>query len=211
MSNNLINVKFPPWKDSLWRNANVRKVSGPGIFQGTSIDTSTDVSIDTRSTLDRHATNMSIHCRLRVDRCCGRASIDVGRRIDRDHIGRLSVNYRRDIGQLSANMSTDTMVPIDVSADIMGHNNSKTPNKISIFLSYKYYRPINREIYWPMSRPLYRPMSRPIYRPIYSVKYRYTIGEASVKYQWTPYRPIGVSVDTQLIYQPSIDRYTLET
>ena len=74
-------------------------------------------SIDSRPTCDRHATDMSIHCRPRVDRFFGPASTDVGRRIDRDHIGRLSVNYRRDIGQLSANMSTDTMVPIDISAD----------------------------------------------------------------------------------------------
>ena len=95
---------------------------GPCIFKGT--------SIDTRSTLDRHATDMSTHCRPRVNRCFGRASTDVGRRIDRDHIGRLSVNYRRDIGQLWANMSTETMVPIDISADTMGHNKSKTPNKI---------------------------------------------------------------------------------
>ena len=115
-----------------------------------------------RSILDRLSTDMSIHCWPRVDRCFVRASTDVVRRIDRDHIGRLSVNYRRDIGQLSANMSTDTM----------DHNNSKTPNKISIFLWYKSYRPMYREIY--------RPMSRPIYRPMYSVKYRYTIGEASV-------------------------------
>ena len=55
--------------------------------------------------LYRLSTDMSIHCRPRVDRCFGRASTDVGRRIDRDHIGRLSVNYRRDISQLSANMS----------------------------------------------------------------------------------------------------------
>ena len=60
---------------------------------------------------------MSIHCRPRVDRCFGQASTDVGRRIDHDHIGRLSVNYRRDIGQLSAKMSTNTMVLIDISAD----------------------------------------------------------------------------------------------
>ena len=70
-----------------------------------------------RSILDRLSTDMSIHCRPRVDRCFVRASTDVVRRIDRDHIGRLSVNYRRDIGQLSVNMSTDTMVPLDISAD----------------------------------------------------------------------------------------------
>ena len=47
-------------------------------------------SIDPRPTRDRH--------RPRVDRCFYRASTDVGRGIDRDHIGSLSVNYRRDIG-----------------------------------------------------------------------------------------------------------------
>ena len=74
-----------------------------------------------RSILDRLSTDMRPTCRSTVDReptdVFGPASTDVGRRIDRDHIGRLSVNYRRDIGQLSANMSTDTMVPIDISAD----------------------------------------------------------------------------------------------
>ena len=172
-----------------------------------------------RSILDRLSTDTLIHCRPRVDRCFGRASTGVGRRIDRDHIGRLSVNYRRDIGQLSANTSTDTMVPIDVSADIMGHNNSKTPNKISILLSYKYYRPMYREIYRPMSRPIYRTMSRPIYRPIYSVKYRHTIGEASLKYRWTPTlstdrcvgRYVGrYSTDISTEHRPLHGRYLVE-
>ena len=70
-----------------------------------------------RSILDRLSTDMRPTCRSTVDRCFVRASTDVGRRIDRDHIGRLAVNYRRDIGQRSANMSTDTMVPLDISAD----------------------------------------------------------------------------------------------
>ena len=81
------------------------RILGSCILKRTSIDTSTDASVDisivTRSTLDRHATNMSIDCRLRVNRCFGRASTDVRRGIDRDHIGSISVNYRRDIGQLS--------------------------------------------------------------------------------------------------------------
>ena len=58
--------------------------------------------INPRPTLDRHVTNMSINCRPRVDRCFGRASTDVSRGIDRDHIGSLSVNFPWDIGQLSA-------------------------------------------------------------------------------------------------------------
>ena len=81
------------------------RILGSCILKRTSIDTSTDASVDisivTWSTLKRHATNMSIDCRLRVNRCFGRASTDVRRGIDRDHIGSISVNYRRDIGQLS--------------------------------------------------------------------------------------------------------------
>ena len=43
-----------------------------------------------------------IDCRPRVDRCFRGDSTDVGRGIDRDRIGSLSVNYRRNIGELSA-------------------------------------------------------------------------------------------------------------
>ena len=55
-----------------------------------------------RTWLDRHPTDMSIDCRPRVDRCFRGDSTDVGRGIDRDRIGSLSVNYRRNIGELSA-------------------------------------------------------------------------------------------------------------
>lgn len=61
-----------------------------------------DISIITRSKLDRHATDVSIDYRPRVDRCIGQAFTDVGRGIDRHRgIGSLSVNYRWHIGQLS--------------------------------------------------------------------------------------------------------------
>ena len=65
--------------------------------------------------IDGHATDMSIHCWPRVDRCFVRNSTDVGQRIDRDHIRRLSVSYRRNIGQLAADMSTDAIVSVDIS------------------------------------------------------------------------------------------------
>ena len=82
---------------------------------------------------------------------------------------------------------------------------AKRPMKSAYSYRIKHYQPMCREIY--------RPMSRPIYRPIY----RWSIGEASVKYPWSIgerqlYRPIGVSVDisgdTQLIYRPILDRHS---
>ena len=76
----------------------------------------------------------------------------------------------------------------------------------------KYYRPIYTRYY----RPIYGPRCGPIYPPIYLVEYRYTIGEASVKYRWgigerQLYRPIGVSVDTQQIYRPTLNRASSAT
>ena len=73
-------------------------VSKKGTTTDISTDASIDISVDTRPTLGRHAIDMSIDCRLRVDRRFGRDATDVVR----DHIGSLSVNYRRDISQLSA-------------------------------------------------------------------------------------------------------------
>ena len=55
-----------------------------------------------RSLLDRPSTDTQLTCLSTVDQCFGRASTDVGRAIDRDHVGNISVNYRQDIGQLSA-------------------------------------------------------------------------------------------------------------
>ena len=184
-----------------------RRLVGSCILQRTSTDTSTDASIDisivTRSTLDRHATNMSIDCRPRVDLCFGRASTDVGRGIDRDHIGSLSVNYRRDIGLLSAECrsciirQSSESLPIqsaDLSTDTIGDIN-------------RYYRPILDTIdrcidqcigrYIDRYQSIYRPVvCRPMYQPIYraistntlgegkvSVKHRCSIGGVSVKYR----------------------------
>ena len=89
----------------------------------------------------------------------------------------------------------------------MGHKTAKRLMKSAYSYRIKYYRPMYREIYWQMSLPIYRPMSRPIYR--------WSIGEASVKYWWSIderqlYRPIRVSVDisvdTPLIYLPILNR-----
>ena len=133
-----------------------------------------------QSILDRLSTDMSIHCRPRVDRCFGQASTNVSRRIDRDHIGRLSVNYRRDISQLSA----DTMVLVDVSAnsrhtDILG--------EVSV-----HYRSSIGEV----SRPTISTDTALIYRPILnrastttpSILDRYLIVCWST--YWPIYRPI---------------------
>ena len=113
-----------------------------------------------RSLLDRPSTDTRLTCRSTVDRCFGRASTDVGRGIDRDHMGSISVNYRRDIGQLSvecrsciirqsseslpilsADLSTDTIdqyidlyqiLSIDISTDIL--------------IDTRYYPPMYRPI-----------------------------------------------------------------
>ena len=54
-----------------------------------------------RMLLDRPSTDTRLTCRSTVDRCFGRASTDVGRGIDRKHIGSLSVNYRRNVGRVA--------------------------------------------------------------------------------------------------------------
>ena len=175
---------------------NSGKHLGSCILQCTLTDTLTDASVDilivTRSTLDRHATNMSIDCRLRVGRCFGRTSTDVGRGIDRDHIGSLSVNYRRDIGQPSAECRSCSIRQLILSVII------DTIDRYLILSTD--YRPMYWQIYLPILEHLStgcgsvecRPMYQPIYRPIstntlgegkVSVKHRCSIGEVSVKYR----------------------------
>ena len=162
----------------------------------TSTDASIDISIVTRSTLDGHATDMSIDYRPRVYRCFYRASTGVGRGIDRDHIGSLSVNYRRNVGRIS----------FDSWARV-----------------YAYYVPIYRTIlstnistytryYLPIYRPLlstdpryYRPMYRPIYwlilDPIHQYINRYQILSTDVS--------TNVSADASTDTRAFIDRSTL--
>ena len=85
---------------------------------------------------------------------------------------------------------------------------AKRPMKSAYSYLIKYYRPMYREIYRPMSRPIYRPL------------YRWSIGEASVKYRWTPTissdrgvgryiggHPTDISNDTRL----TIDRVSVDT
>ena len=84
-----------------------------------------------------------------------------------------------------------------------------TPAWSSHELSLKYYQPSHWEIYRPMYRPIYRPM----YQPILDAINRYIDRYIDQYTQWWSiseckiYRPIGVSVDTQLIY---INRYSTE-
>ena len=134
-----------------------------------------------RSILDRLSTNMRSTCRSTVNRESTNVLVELPLMSADVSTVTISVRYRSTTGGISVNYRPICR-PLLWYRSTMGHNNSKTPNKISIFLSYKYYRPMYREIYWPMSRLIYQPMSR----PIYSVKYRYTIGEASVNYRWTP-------------------------
>ena len=78
---------------------------GSFILLGTSTNTLTDASVDisitTWSTLNRHTTNMSIDCRLRVNQCFGRTSPDVGQGIHRDHLGQLPAGYQSTISGVS--------------------------------------------------------------------------------------------------------------
>ena len=95
------------------------------------------------------------------------------------------------------------------------------------FLDHVSFR-VPRLIRRPMHRSMYRSIldrlstdMRPTCLDRYIDRYtRWSIVKLSVKHRWSIgerhlYRPIGVSVDvsvdTQLIYQPSIDRYTVDT
>ena len=113
--------------------------------------------IDPRPTGNQHVDQLSIACQPRVNRCFGRASTDVGRGIDRDHIGStttggISVNYRWSVGRVS----------FDSRARV-----------------YRYYLPIYRPIlstnistYTRYYLLIYRPILDHIYRyhrPIYHV------------------------------------------
>ena len=115
-----------------------------------------------RSLLDRHSTDTSVDCRPRVDRCFSGNSTDVGRGIDRDRIGSLSVNYRRNIDHLSAECQSciirqsSESLPIGtcilsnapVSRHIgrhMGRLSTVTIGRVSVDISAEYrptYRPI---------------------------------------------------------------------
>ena len=121
-------------------------------------------SIDPRPTRDRRATDMSLDCRPRVERCFARASTDVGRGIDRDHIGHgsttdgISVNYRRNVGCVSFDSRARVYrYYLPIYPPILSKN-------ISTYI--RYYLPIHRLIYRPILDPIYR-YHRPMYGPIY--------------------------------------------
>ena len=139
---------------------------------------------------------------IRDSRFFGPASTDVGRRIDRDHIGRLSVNYRRDIGQLSANMSTDTMVPIDISADSRPIPWVITTAKRQIKSTYFYrINTIDRcmERYIDRCPDRYIDLCLDRYIDRYT---RWSIGTISVKHRWSIGEVCEVSVNDR-----SVGRY----
>ena len=103
----------------------------------------------------------------------------------------------------------------------------------------RYYWPMYRPMYRQMHRPILEHLStarvsvecRPMYELKYRFKHRCSIGEVSVKYQcgisevsvkyrWSigevsvnhqVYRPIGVLVDTQPIYQPILDQVSTDS
>ena len=108
------------------------------------------------------------------------------------------------------------MVPIDISADSRPIPWVITTAKRLIKSAYSYRKnTIDRYIDRCPDRYIDLCLDRYIDRYTW-----WSIGTLSVKHRWSIgepllYRPIGVSVDisvdTQLIYQPSIDRYTVDT
>ena len=129
---------------------------------------------------------MSIDYRPRVYRCFYRASTGVGRGIDRDHIGSLSVNYRRNVGRISFDSWARVYayyVPIYrtiLSTNISTYTRYYLPiYRPLLSTDSRYYRAIYRPIYWLILDHIHRSIDRyqilstdtiyyrPMYRPIY--------------------------------------------
>ena len=115
-----------------------------------------------RSLLDRPSTDTRLTCRSTLDRCFGRGPTDVGRGIDRDHMGSISINYRRDIGQLTVECRSCIIRQSSGSLPILSANLSTDTIGDS-----RYYPPIYRPILNTIDRCIGRYIDRyqSIYRP----------------------------------------------